>query len=545
MRRHIFVLTLALCAEAASTHAIDKQCKADPRGNAFGYWSNCGTASATVSVEGGTVTTPAGASVTVPAGAVDRPVTITLQTATATAPPGIGAVSPVYQFGPEGTVFAKPVTVSLPLQAGVTDASIYWSKLGSTTEFEPIGGTIANGFITVETPHFSRAVIGAASPVRTVNGVGKTTWISATARQTLPQDFTTIPVEAIVCDVSGCRSIPAVPGTGAALGTFTIPGVPRGQYTLHAGDRYLVTNTSSPDLGTLRGGRPDVTPLGNHSALLDFRLMNLAWWQSGSLLELFSTEADDWDFDTGRVIDPPLADGQTELLFTFDLAFTDAGTPSLIRGSKGDHLYFAQLSNATSPTGAPYVAMSRLIQFPLFDTVVDGTVHLEGTLLDVQQTNSIAADFRGSAFSAAMAAEANPRSVLDCQAGGCIFAVVAQPGTRNDGFYGANADLLILNGLSDVDLLTGTMTYGSPANAGLVGSWGEMGVVRWNGRVSYQLFGTLPASIASGIEWTADARAFALPRVVTPPISFVRNPRIDGVDAFADQTLASTTPTVS
>ena len=33
--------------------------------------------------------------------------------------------------------------------------------------------------------------------------------------------------------------------------------------------------------------------------------------------------------------------------------------------------------------------------------------------------------------------------------------------------------------------------------------------------------------------------------MLTPPISFVRNLRVDGADAFADQTLASTTPTVS
>jgi hypothetical protein len=55
----------------------------------------------------------------------------------------------------------------------------------------------------------------------------------------------------------------------------------------------------------------------------------------------------------------------------------------------------------------------------------------------------------------------------------------------------------------------------------------------------------LSASIANGINLTADPRALAVPRVLTPPISLVRSPRIEGVDAFADQVLASTTPTVS
>jgi hypothetical protein len=549
MRRIPFVLALAFCAAGVHTSAAEKQCKADPRGNAFGYWKNCGTASAVIGVDGGAVTTPAGASVTVPFGAVDRPVTVTVQTGTAPAPGGVGAVSPLYQFGPEGTVFAKPVTVSLPLPPGVTDASVYWTTLGSTTEFEAIGGTIANGFITVETPHFSLAVIGAAAAVRTVNGVGMTTFISATSRQTLPQDFTTIPVEAVVRDAAGnLVSIPAVPGTGAALGTFTITGVPRGQYTLHAGSRYLVTTTSSPDLGSSHGGRPDVTPLGNHSAFLDFSLTNLAPWQPDSLLEIFSTEANLWDFGIHRAASPPLANGQTDASFTFNLADangTPGEPPNLIQGSKGDHLYAAQLSDATSGNGLPYLAMSRVIQFPLFDTLVDGTVRLSGAMLDVQRAKTTSFDFRSSAFRARILSEANPNTRLTCLGCNGSVSVLGQAGTTKDGFYASNADLLVFTESTGVDVLTGAMAYGSPANANLVGSWGEIGSVRWTGLVFYPFPGKLAAFLSAGFNWSADALAFAAPRVLTPSISFVRNLTIDGADAFANQTLASATPTVS
>ena len=548
MRRIAFVLALAFCAAGVRTSAAEKQCKADPRGDAFGYWKNCGTASAVIGVDGGSVTTPAGAVVTIPFGAVDRPITVTVQTGTAPAPDGVGAVSPLYQFGPEGTVFAKPVTVSLPLPRGVTDASVYWSKLGSTTEFEAIGGTIANGFITVETAHFSLAVIGAAAATRTVNGVGMTTWISATARQTLPQDFTTIPVEAVVRDAAGSLvSIPAVPGTGPALGTFRITGVPRGQYTLHAGSRYLVTSTSSPDLGSSHGGRPDVTPLGNHSAFLDFSLTNLAPWQTGSLLELFSTEANLWDFGTQRFVSPPPADGQTDVSFTFNLADANGSgePPNLIQGSRGDHLYTAQLSNATSGNGLAYLAMSRVIQFQLFDTLVDGTVKLSGSMLDVQRAKTTAFDFRSSAFRARILSEANPNTRLTCTGCNGSVAVLGQAGTAQDGFYAANADLLTFTEPNGVDALTGAMAYGSPANANLVGSWGEIGFVGSTGLVFYPFPGKLPAFLSAGFRSTADALFFAAPRVLTPSISFVRDLRVDGADAFVNQTLASATPTVS
>jgi hypothetical protein len=548
MRRIAFVLALAFCAAGVHTSAAEKQCKAEPRGNAFGYWKNCGTASAVIGVDGGSVTTPAGAVITVPFGALDRPITVTVQTGTAPAPGGVGAVSPLYQFGPEGTVFAKPVTVSLPLPRGVTDASVYWSKLGSTTEFEAIGGTIANGFITVETAHFSLAVIGAAAATRVVNGIGMTTWISATARQTLPQDFTTIPVEAVVRDAAGnLVSIPAVPGTGPALGTFTITGVPRGQYTLHAGSRYLVTATSSPDLGNSHGGRPDVTPLGNHSALLDFDLTNLVPWQADSLLEMFSTEANVWDFGIQRAASPSLANGQTAAAFTFNLANASGSgePPNLIQGSRGDHLYVAQLSNATSGNGLPYLAMSRVIQFPLFDTPVDGTVRLTGAMADVQRAKTTAIDFHSSAFRTQIVSEANPNTQVVCL--GCVgtFAVLGQAGTAKDGFYAANSDPLTFTEPNGVDVKTGAMAYGSPATAGLVGSWGEIGLVRWTGRVFYPFPGKLSATLVAGFNWTADAATFAAPRVLTPPISFVGDLRIDGDGAFADQTLTSATPTVS
>jgi len=548
MPRLILIVVLGVWAAAATTHAVDqKQCKANPRGNAYGYSGICGTASATVGVDGGTVSTPTGVAVIVPFGAVDGPTQLTIQTSTATAPRN--ALSPLYQFGPEGMVFARPVTVSLPMPPGVTNASIYFSRLGAPGEFDAIGGTIANGFITAQTPHFSLAYVGDTSSLRTVNGVGAITWISATSRQTVLQDFTAIPAEAFIVDGSGniVSTIPATPGTGVAIGTFTIDGVPDGQYILHSGTRYMVTSTNAPDLGTSRGGRPDMIPLGNNSTFLDFHLTNLESWHSGDLLELFSTEADDWDFGTERFGIP---DALGNLNVNFDLRNAASGNQiSLIEGSKGDRLYFAQLSNATSSNGVPYIAMSRLVQFPPFNTVVGGTVNLTAPMLNVQQLNTTAAEFHGDQFQNLMF-EANPHTSYVC--GGCagLFSVVGQGGTAKDGFYTSNSDLLIVKDPTyPVGSLvqTGTMTYGSPANAGLVGNWGEIGFLGWFGTVRYQLPGKTATQrgLASGVQLTAAAPDFAAPRALVPTVSFVRNIQIDGVNAFSDQNLVSLTPLVS
>ncbi|HVK87695.1 MAG TPA: hypothetical protein VM513_26435 [Kofleriaceae bacterium] len=110
-------------------------------------------ASGMVGDEGGTIGEPGGPQIVVPPGALDADTMISV-TATSEAAPA-GAVSPVYRFEPEGVVFAVPITVRLPVSADVTTASMYWTKLGSETEFERIGGRVVAGAVEAEVVHFS------------------------------------------------------------------------------------------------------------------------------------------------------------------------------------------------------------------------------------------------------------------------------------------------------------------------------------------------------------------------------------------------------
>ena len=88
--------------------------------------------STVVGASGGTVPGPTGGpSLQIPPSALPANVTVTV--AKSPGPPPAAALSPLYVFGPEGTVFAKPVTISFPAPSGVTDASVYWTKLGSST----------------------------------------------------------------------------------------------------------------------------------------------------------------------------------------------------------------------------------------------------------------------------------------------------------------------------------------------------------------------------------------------------------------------------
>ena len=502
---------------------------------------------ATIGTAGGTVAAPDGATLTVPFGALASDTELSIRSIHDPPPSGVGATSPVYVLEPEGLLFARPVKVTLPLPAGVTTGSVYWSKLGGSG-FDPIGGTIdtAARTITVTTAHFSQAVIGQASETRTISGVGQTTWASATTRQNVPIDFATQGVEAFVRDTEGnLVSIAGVPG--AVLGTFTIPGVPAGQYILHSGTTWLTTESNTPDLGFLRGGRPD-RKLFTSAAIAHIAVDGLEAWEDGSQLELYVSEADDWDFQTDLWAD--FQPGDTSKTFAFNFRSCNGGNCAEI--GMDDHAILAQLSPRTSSTGVDYFAMSRLIEFQPFSLASGGSVNLSGTMRDVSEDHSIAIDFRGSQWGGVVA-EGHPMAETQCviDIDNCFVALLGQGGSAEDGFYTSNADPLFLRVDGQTDIQSGTLKYGTLEGIA-AGSWGLL----FDVRVGAGYFpAPLPGSIGlsgfllsrgafNGIEWTANP-SVAEAGPVVPPLSMVRSPKIADQDLFTATSNVGLTPTIT
>ncbi len=106
---------------------------------------------------GGTVSLSGGPSVQIPAGALAVDTVVTVQQSTIQAPNG--AVTPVYEFGPSGTTFSKPVTVTIPVPAGTTDGAIWTRQEGATT-FTSVPTTISGGVATAQVTHFSVYLVG-------------------------------------------------------------------------------------------------------------------------------------------------------------------------------------------------------------------------------------------------------------------------------------------------------------------------------------------------------------------------------------------------
>ena len=111
---------------------------------------------------GGNVALASGsATLDIPAGALDKDLTLKINTlSTAGAPETARLGSYIFDLGPDGTTFTKPVTLKLKAAVATPkgkEVAIAW--LNGTTWTKLEGSTLANGFVSATTTHFSKYVI--------------------------------------------------------------------------------------------------------------------------------------------------------------------------------------------------------------------------------------------------------------------------------------------------------------------------------------------------------------------------------------------------
>jgi hypothetical protein len=113
----------------------------------------------TISPKGGTVSVD-GASLTIPAGALPTAVPISIDKTTIDVPSGYVGYSAVYNFRPGGLVFTKPAKVTMQFAGEQQRAGVYWTMAGM---FERLGGTVKGDRITASITHFSSGFVGTGS----------------------------------------------------------------------------------------------------------------------------------------------------------------------------------------------------------------------------------------------------------------------------------------------------------------------------------------------------------------------------------------------
>ncbi len=96
----------------------------------------------------------------IPPGALDRDVELTVTASTRRAPSGFTAFSPIFQFEPEGTTFARPVEVRLPYEGDASTATIFWTN--ERGDFAALPTSVEPPVASTTTDHFSQAFVGTA-----------------------------------------------------------------------------------------------------------------------------------------------------------------------------------------------------------------------------------------------------------------------------------------------------------------------------------------------------------------------------------------------
>lgn len=125
----------------------------------------------TIGAAGGTVSSPSGGSVDVPAGALFTNTNISITKVDAPAPSGTVLVGPAFEYGPDGTSFSTPVTITLPFDTALLpperspfDILIYTAPRGST-DYAQLATTPGTGnIVQTTTSHFTVYLPAAPAP---------------------------------------------------------------------------------------------------------------------------------------------------------------------------------------------------------------------------------------------------------------------------------------------------------------------------------------------------------------------------------------------
>lgn len=423
-----------------------------------------GTAVVTPSA-GGSVSIPSGPTLVVPAGAVTSATEVAVAAAPSPAPNG----TTLWKFSPDGTTFAKPVRVSLPVPAGQGAVAVYWSKPGSATEFESLGGSVEGGAITVAISHFSVGFVGPAcsegaactpanachvgawscssgapvcldtaanQPDGSACGagllcasgacVGPRTVRGAFLERVFPVDGAAEPppspwpqppdtsVAALVRDGSAA-GYATYPGTVNADGSFAIPGVPPGRYLLAVAQGGAVTLTevsgSSPTQTHYVAQRPG---LARATADLPVKLdvsglgaFTPGGFYRGDYFDIASAEAavDLRPFQFGNAT-PAIAAGASRYLGTVSWV-AGSGLPD---AAKGDAVFLVHAPIETVGTGAVEAVLKRSTRYArLTDVTIAqrGGGALVGTLTTAASTATLGGNVKYTQWSV-LRASANP-----------------------------------------------------------------------------------------------------------------------------------------
>lgn len=369
---------------------------------------------------------------------------------------------------------------------------------------------------------------------RTVTGHDVLHLVTPTGTADLPTDLT----HATIAVVAAPDFTPIF-GTGAADGTFSVSGVPVGEYYLVAGTHYYVTSADTLDLDFSLVGRPTATFVTQPTSLT-FSLTGMRAWQAGDELEMYSPQSGTLAFDLEAAATSGAPTGSDTALTNMVYDLRNASRNTAPSTAAGDVVTIAHLSVATDGTRS-YTALAQTFDPTSLEVTNGGSASITGAFMDGSASQTLTTTWDRPAFAADLTAHFPHANAQNYS----TFAVTALQSATTLGFYDNGPDLLFFapGYTTDSSAVSAAWPYVDPFPA-------EWGRIVWNRYYRYRLI-ALPGAQATAIYARLltyrDASTLAADPMFEPGIGVVVTPTVNGSDALAlgAITNATTTPTLA
>lgn len=358
-----------------------------------------------------------------------------------------------------------------------------------------------------------------ASAPSDVTGTAIDTYVTATGSQQRPRDLTGTDVAVFFESSPG--NFDRIQGTGSADGTFRVPAVPAGTYTLKLGSAHLVTSRRNLDVGVAFMGRPDRARASVSPTVMQLNVGQMDPWSVTDGLAMHAANVGAGTSLADVLLSPrPVVGAQAA---QGALNWAAISSPYLIDGQKGDRLQLLHLAGRNSGTGVTYQRVTQIFNAPAFTLGDGGTATLTGAFEAVAQDRKLKVDWSRSQFEG-LRGSVHPLA----QSFSHSFQLFAYPQAQAHGDYGAGALLAAMYPTPDAtDLDAGELSFGNPFPA----DWTLMASAGVTFVVPYQIPGASAAGAPGAIYVLSDDKQVAA-GPVRPLVGPVSKPQVNGKDAF-------------
>jgi len=512
----------------------------------------------TIGALGGVIQVPGGPALAIVPGALsaDTAITITPRTGSVS-----GALSTVYDFQPAGLTFARPATLSIPVDPSLTEASLMVTGTDATAA-QSLPALVDNGLASAQVTQLSSGYAAdSRHGTRTVSGTFTTIyWADDGSKTTRAGSLGPLQtVTAAWVPAGGNYRRIAASTAPQPLGGFAIDGVPEGPYFLEVDTTFTGSatslagttvalyelTTSTPDLSTIAAARADVET-ETATAGLTLAVSGLVPWTTATA----GVEGDQILFAGSQtnlygrplITIPHPAAGATSFNGTMDWQdMSTAFTIGLPDASKGDVEFLYQRSTSPLGSGATlgsaHVAtkFAKLTNLTLHD---GGSASVTATLADAPQTGALRANLRNSKW-ATLLADANPAMVAEGDQGVSLLAIPHSITFPDQPGLTAGTSLAYVQGPPLADADYGIVSYGQFLGP----EWKE------ERYVSYFTSGSVPQPGSTDLVFTSafftSFEAMPASDDIVPVLGPPRSPTIQSRDAFQAQSGVGLHPAIS